>query len=255
MTPALSPREAYRLWAPSYRRETALSALERRGVATFAPGVGGRTLLDVGCGTGRRLRDAEGAVLRIGVDLVPAMLTADRPQRAERGNREDREGRADQGDREGRADREGPADREAVVSLAAGDMRALPFRADAFDAVWCRLVLGHVPQLGDAYRELGRVARSSDAHLVVTDFHPAAADAGHARTFRDPGGVVREVAHHRHDAEDHRRAAADAGWRVDTVHDLTPDEEERPYWTAAGRGDRFDEQRDLPLVLQVCLSR
>ena len=43
-----------------------------------------------------------------------------------------------------------------------GDVRALPFREDAFDAVLCAQVLEHVPfsAFEDALRELARVARN-----------------------------------------------------------------------------------------------
>lgn len=225
MTGVLSPGEAYRLWAPTYAPETAISALERRGVTAYGPGVAGRDLLDVGCGTGRRFRDAAGGGLRVGVDLVPAMLRAG-----------------------------GPSAR-AAFRPAVGDVRTLPFRDRAFGVVWCRLVVGHVADLAAAYRELSRVARPHDAHLVVSDFHPAAAAAGHTRTFRDGRGDVHAVVHHRHAVEDHHRAAEDGGWRVTGVHDLTPGEAERPFWTAAGRGQSFDAQRDLPLVLLLRLGR
>ena len=76
--------------------------------------------------------------------------------------------------------------------------------------VWCRLVLGHLPDLDAAYAELARVC-ARGGHVVVTDFHPDAAEAGHRRTFRDGDGVVQEVEHHVHTPREHRRAAARAG--------------------------------------------
>ncbi|HEX6908925.1 MAG TPA: class I SAM-dependent methyltransferase, partial [Longimicrobium sp.] len=147
--PPLAPREAYRLWAPVYEGETAVSFVDDRLVGALTPPLRGRRLLDAGCGTGRRLRDAGDAALVAGADLTPEMLACGR-----------------------RADGPAPA------LLAAADVRALPFAARAFDVVWCRLVVGHLPTLHQAYGELARVCRPGGT-VIVTDFHPEAARAGH----------------------------------------------------------------------------
>ena len=49
-------RLRYTLWAPLYE-ETAVSALEDRVVSGLGSDARGAALLDVGCGTGRRLRN------------------------------------------------------------------------------------------------------------------------------------------------------------------------------------------------------
>ena len=72
----LAARDAYGLWAPTYDRETAVSALENRGVGALSPPLSGRALLDAGCGTGRRLPSPspDGPSLVVGLDLVLGML-------------------------------------------------------------------------------------------------------------------------------------------------------------------------------------
>jgi malonyl-CoA O-methyltransferase len=220
----LAAREGYRLWAPRYG-ETAVSALEERVVAWLNPSLAGRSLLDAGCGTGRRLPPPSSGLRRaVGVDLSPEMIRA--------------------GGRSERAHR----------WLVAGDLRMLPLRDASFDLVWCRLALGHLGDLAPAYRELARVA-APGATLIVSDFHPAAAAAGHARTFRDASGVVREVEHFVHTAEDHARAAGATGWSVAHVTDAVPGEPERPFYERAGRSAQLERERDLPLVLAICLRR
>lgn len=226
--PPLPPREAYRLWAGSYHDETVISALDQHAVSRLSPPPAGRTLLDAGCGTGRRVRSAAGRACRaVGVDLVPEMLMAGRSR-----------------------DLEGGSDAE----LIAGDLRAIPLRAGLFDLVWCRLVMGHVPELEAVYAELARVS-GEGAGLVVTDFHPAAAAAGHVRSFRDDGGTVRTVLHHVHTEDDHRRAAAAAGWTLAAAEHLAPGVDERPFYERAGRLDDYEAHRDLHLVLALCLTR
>jgi malonyl-CoA O-methyltransferase len=222
-TTPLPARHAYRLWAPRYDDETAVSALEDRVVGGLAPDLAGRALLDAACGTGRRLPAGSGPARAVGVDLVPEMLARARAAGRSR-------------------------------SLVAADLRALPFGDARFDVIWCRLALGHLREIGPAYVEFARVARA-DAHLVVSDFHADAVAAGHTRTFRDTDGRVRTVEHHLHQAGDHVRAAAAWGWRLERELEAPAGEPERPFYERAGRLSQFDRERSLPLILVMRFRR
>jgi malonyl-CoA O-methyltransferase len=164
----LSAREVYRLWAPTYASETAASSLDEELAQEMLRGLPQARLLDAGCGIGRRIEDIPSAV---GIDASPEMLAA------------------------GRA-------RNVVI----GDVRAMPFSSDRFDMVWCRLVLGHLPDPSCAYQELARVCMP-DGYVFVTDFHPDADAAGHQRTFTDNGGTVHQVEHYVHSNHAHLAAA------------------------------------------------
>ena len=213
----LSPATGYRLWAPTYAGETVVSALEERVVRNLLPELSGRRLLDVGCGIGRRLVDtAESAALAVGLDLVPEMLVA--------------------GSRRGRK------------AFVAGDVAALPLADRAFDVVWCRLVLGHVPDLSGPYRELARVSYTP-ASLIVSDFHPRAVAAGHTRSFRDGAGHLHEIEHRVHEAAEHEAAAARFGWELVAMVDAPAGEEERPFYERSGKLRQFELESGLPLVL------
>jgi malonyl-CoA O-methyltransferase len=215
----LSPAEGYRRWAPCYTEETAVSFLEDRAVRALPlPAVAGR-LLDVGCGTARRLA-AAGAALAVGVDLSVDMLR----QSTLRG------------------------------TLAAADVRTLPFADAGFDWVWCRLMIGHVRDLAGVYRELARVCRLQ-GHVVVTDFHADAALAGHRRTFRDDAGVVWEVEHHVHDPPSHTAMAARAGLELVSRRDDAVGPPIRQFYEDAGRLTAYDEQLGLRLVLTLAYQR
>ena len=72
---ALAAAEAYRLWAPSYSEETAISFLEDKLVTAMTPPLRGLSLLDAGCGTGRRLRQSD-AARAIGLEPNAAMRDA-----------------------------------------------------------------------------------------------------------------------------------------------------------------------------------
>jgi len=219
----LSAAAAYRLWAPTYDAETVISALEDRLVREGSPSVESRRLLDVGCGTGRRLRAVCGSpACSVGVDLVSAMLLA--TPRAENALR------------------------------IAGDANCLPLRSASFDLLWCRLVLGHLRDLQPVYSELARVSRSG-ADLIVSDFHAAAWAAGHRRTFRDSSGGIREIESYAHSLQDHSLAAGSQGWSLVSVAEAPAGPAERPFYERADRRDQFDRERDLPLVFVLGFRR
>jgi malonyl-CoA O-methyltransferase len=120
--------------------------------------------------------------------------------------------------------------------------------------VWCRLVLGHLAELEAAYAELAR-ACAGGGQVIVTDFHPAAAAAGHRRTFRDEHGEVHEIEHHVHSRLAHRMAAERAGLAVVTQRDVVIDASVRAFYLDAGRAEAYERQRGLPLVLVLALVR
>jgi malonyl-CoA O-methyltransferase len=217
---ALPAREAYRLWAPRYREETAVTSLDDRLVRALTPPLAGRRLLDVGCGTGRRLAGT-GAALAVGVDLSLEMLAAGR---------------------------------DAGHLLAAADLRRLPVASAAFDVVWCRLAIGHVREIGATYAELARICRPGGT-VVVTDFHPEAVAAGHRRTFRDGSGVVREVEHHLHAPESHEAEAGRAGLELRGGRAGRVGPSVRAFYTRAGRPAAYEAQKGLALVLALAFRR
>ncbi len=220
----LAVRDAYGLWAPTYARETAVSALENRGVAALTPPLSGRALLDAGCGTGRRLPSPspDGPSLVVGLDLVLGMPLQGHDTMAD------------------------------GAQLVAGDLRALPLAAGLFDVIWCRLALGHLPALEGPYREIARVAREG-ARVIVTDLHPEAARAPSVRTFRDADGALHAVEHHLHEVADHEREARRAGLWLDARLDLMVGPEVRHFYEDAGALRRYEEQRGLPVVLVLRL--
>lgn len=163
-------REGYRLWSPTYATETATSFLDDELARGMLRGLPQRQLLDAGCGVARRIHKIPGAV---GLDQSPEMLAA------------------------------GGA-RNVVI----GDVRAMPFASECFDMIWCRLVLGHLPDTLPAYLEFARVCMPG-GYVFVSDFHPDAVTAGHRRTFNTEDGTVHEIEHYVH--LDHVQTAAKAG--------------------------------------------
>jgi malonyl-CoA O-methyltransferase len=219
--PPLPAREAYRLWAPAYDAETAVSFLENRVVKELMGDAPVGSLIDVGCGRGRRMRES-GASFAVGVDITAEMFDAAAP--AER------------------------------ARLLVADLRALPVADGTFDVVWCRLVIGHVRDPAAALAELGRVCRPGGT-VIVSDFHPAAVAAGHRRTFADLLGAVHEIEHHVHPPEVQVALAVSAGLFPAGRRDGVVGPAIRSFYAAAERLDVYEVQRGLPLVLALRFRR
>ena len=220
----LDVREGYRIWAPTYSEETAISFLEDRLVRAMTPPLRGLRLLDAGCGTGRRLRGT-GAAIAVGLEPSREMIAA------------------------GKANHPGTDH----VEIVTGDVRDMPFASRAFDVVWCRLVLGHLLAIERAYRELARVAEHG-AKLIVTDFHPAAVLAGHCRSFR-VGGEIFELEHYVHSSEDHIEAALEAGFQFEEVRDAAIGNDVLPFYQSAQKLEVYPEHLGLPVVHALSFRR
>ena len=207
----LNVRDAYRLWAPVYASETVVSVLDEELTLALSPPAIGRTLLDAGCGIGRRIARAQ-ARFAVGVDLSLEMLAAG-----------------------GRTD------------VLAADICALPFPAEQFDLIWCRLVMGHIRDLLPAFREFARVGRKG-ANLLVTDFHPDAVAAGHLRRFRDLSGAVHVVEHHVHSESDYIRTAESTCFRLAGALAGLVGPGVEPMYRRADRMDAYQRDNGLALV-------
>ena len=214
----LEPAQAYRLWAPTYSDETAISQLEDDMAHAMSPPLPGKRLLDAGCGTGRRFA-GQPAALAIGVDICREMLLA--------------------GD---------------ARSVAVCDVRALPFPSATFDVVWCRLVIGHVRDPLSVYRELARVCRLGGS-LFVSDFHADAAAAGHSRSFRDKSGRLHVVEHHVHEVGSHIGNAAEAGFAVLAQQDGRIGPRVQSFYLRAHHNEAYRRDHGLPVVAAFLFQR
>jgi ubiquinone/menaquinone biosynthesis C-methylase UbiE len=192
-------RDGYDRWASVYDEDAnPLVALEGPLVERLIGPVGGLTVLDLGCGTGRHaVRLAAAGATVHAIDFSEAMLAR---------------GRAKPG-----------ADR---VTFRAHDLaEPLPFAGGAFDLIVCGLVIDHIRDLDALFREVRRVLRPAGS-AVVSVLHPAMALRGVQARFRDPssGDVVRPASC-AHQLSDYVLAAARAGFALDHLSEHAVDEE------------------------------
>lgn len=154
--PAMAERfDAMRFGGPIGRL---IAADQERVIASFLDPIAGRTILDVGTGTGRAViaLAKRGAVVT-GVDASAEMLAMARRRAADAG---------------------------VSAVFAEGDAHRLGFEARSFDAVICLRVLMHTPDWRQSLGELCRVSRDR----VVFDY-PALTSAALLQS------VGRRVAH------------------------------------------------------------
>ena len=205
VTPARSPRPdhySYSVYADPAMAEAfdamrfsgpigrLVAETQERVIASFLTPVRGRTVLDVGTGTGRAaIALAARGARATGVDASAEMLVVARRRAQEAG---------------------------VEVTFDTGDAHGLGFPDRSFDSVICLRVLMHTPDWRQSLAELCRVAE----HHVVFDYPAlwsAAALQSLARRFAAALGI-RGEAYRVFSDRVVRKALAAHGFRVSNVH-------------------------------------
>jgi ubiquinone/menaquinone biosynthesis C-methylase UbiE len=155
----VSTQEGYDRWAAIYDEEdNPLVSLESRFMPPLIGDVGGKQVLDVGCGTGRhsiQLKKAGATVTAI--DFSERMLECARVK-------------------------DGAAD----ICFRQHDLGTrFPFPDAGFDQVVCALVLDHIADLNLLFAEMKRVLKPG-GRVVVSVMHPAILLRNSRARFTDP---------------------------------------------------------------------
>jgi ubiquinone/menaquinone biosynthesis C-methylase UbiE len=219
---SVSVEEGYERWAPTYDRDpNPFLTLEERQLNLMIPGLAGRRVLDLACGTGRWLARLinGGASSGAGVDFSPAMLAAAKQKTGVQGR------------------------------VVQADCRSIPFANAVFDLVVCSFAVGHFAELQSVAREVGRVA-TTDADVYVSDLHPMAYGQGWQTGFRDIRGAV-EIATWSRTVQEFLVPWISAGFDCAQLVECRFGEPERQVFARAGKGELFEKCRAVPAVL-VC---
>jgi malonyl-CoA O-methyltransferase len=226
--PVLEPAEAYALWAASYpahAHNPVMQAEERAMLALMPVTLERKTVLDIGCGSGRYMLHAlrRGAARLSGVDLSPEML--------------------EQADVELR-----PFRPLVKIDLMQGSVAALPLPDAMADLTICGLVVGHLENLHAALAELCRVTRPGGV-VLCSDVHPIGHALGWQRDFKS-GGSRYAVRHTQHLYSAWHAACATLGLQIERVLEPMLDPADIPP------GARFDRMAlEVPVALVFQLSR
>ena len=185
----LSPMDAYARWAPVYppKPSTPLMALEQPVLLAMLPEIKDCRALDLGCGSGRYLKEllSRGASFAVGLDLSWPMTSC--------------------------AHAISPC-------LNQGDLRSLPLADASFDLVVCALAIGHVEELQPAMTEIARVLMPGGV-VIYSDFHPIGSFLGWKRSFKARDGAQYSVRHHTHFYTDHHAACRSAVLTIEDVRE------------------------------------
>jgi SAM-dependent methyltransferase len=217
--------EGYERWAPIYDHvPNPLLAREERHLFPLLTDLGGKTVFDVACGTGRWLERlvALGGATGVGIDRSAAMLRVARNKSA------------------------------IGQRLVEGDCERLPFSSAAFDVAICSFALGHIGELGTMARELARVMRDG-ADVFVSDLHPEAYARGWRTGFRNDGMAIQIEMRSRSVGGIVREFCA-SGFECRRHVSLWLGEPEEPLFARAGKLHSFVEGCRLPAVF-VCQFR
>jgi malonyl-CoA O-methyltransferase len=218
---ALGTREVYERWAPGYDAEphNPLMSAEQRAMCARLPGLAGRDVLDLACGTGRygRLATLAGARRVVGLDASPGMLS-----------------------------------RAVVSDRVRGDLGALPFRAAAFDVVISGLALGHAADLDVCLAGIARVLRAGGT-LLYSDFHPEATRRGFRRGFRASDGQRLELPSDGYSVARHAAALEAAGFSSVDLFEVRAGIELAEEFP--GSAEFYRAWHGTPLVLVVSAKR
>jgi malonyl-CoA O-methyltransferase len=218
----LTTQEGYDRWAAIYDSEdNPLIALEEPQVDRLLGDVGGLSLLDVGCGTGRHsLRFASRGAIVTGVDFSSEMIR--------------------------RATEKRGADR---VRFVQHDLtKALPFERASFDRVTCCLVFDHIADVTSLFREMVRVCRPAGS-IVVSIMHPAMMLKGIQARFMDPvTGRETRPASEPNAISDYVMGAMRAGLSITAMSEHAVDE------ALAARSPRAAKYLNWPMLLMMRLT-
>ena len=165
----------YDCWAALYNDSDPSTSLDEPFVLEHLKPFPGCHILDVGCGTGRYLRQLDPGLYRItGVDLSGGMLARARRQTRTRTD----------------------------ISFLQASATSLPFLQSSFDRVMCGLVLDHIELPKRLFEEIAIVLKTN-GRAIVAAVHPdmqrmtgADIDVGsEEETVRIPGYIheVREL--------------------------------------------------------------
>jgi malonyl-CoA O-methyltransferase len=216
----LGVQRAYALWAETYDAATnPMLALEERILAPMLPSLGGKLILDLGCGTGRWLaRTRLRARSYVGLDVSKPML--DRAS----------------------------AKPGLAGHLVQADCVRMPLKSGVADVVVGSFLLGYVDAESLSF-ELQRISHEG-TDLFFSEFHEGAVTRGWNRSFRHDGQLV-ELPVVSRSSRQWSDVFRQNGFDLYEDVEAGFGEEERASFSKAGKEHYFEQVRGVKAIF-VC---
>jgi ubiquinone/menaquinone biosynthesis C-methylase UbiE len=223
------PATAYDLWAAAYDNQPGNLMLDLdEGVFSGlldTISIPGKTIVDVGCGTGRHWRKILAGLPQrlIGYDVSPGMLAKLR-------------------------------DKIPGAETHLLQKEKMPEMPDhSCDAIVSTLTVAHIPFIETALKEWHRILRNN-ADIIITDYHPEALAKGGKRTFRHEGKTV-AVKNHVHAIGRLRAIAWQLGWKEIQFTERVIDDSVKGYYERQNALHLFEDFKDIPIIYGMHLKR
>ena len=221
--PIASVKTGYDRWAAIYDHDAnPLQAMEGPLVQELLGEVRGLTVLDLGCGTGRHsISLAEAGADVTAVDFSPGMLAEARKKPG-----------------------------AEKVRFVVHDLHLpLPMADESFDRVVSGLVLEHLQDLQNFFREIHRVLKPG-GRAVVSGMHPAMFLRGVQAQFHDPDSQeIVQPGSIPHSIADFVMSALKTGFQLNEICEKSPDAE------FAVRYPRAVKYMGWPMLVVISLTR
>lgn len=224
----LPAQEGYRLWSETYDTEdNVLATLEEEIFSAFLGGasLAGKTVFDIGCGTGRHWAELARRQPRElhGVDSSPEMLSRLRARFP-----------------------------DAQLHLRSEET-IQQFGGGCADLVVSTLMLAHVREVDV---ELGAWARllKTGGEIILTDFHPEALRAGMRTTFANRGATF-EIENHIHSVKEMESIFQALNLEVISRRERTLDSTVRASYERQNRMDVYQKGFGKQLVIGFRLRK
>jgi ubiquinone/menaquinone biosynthesis C-methylase UbiE len=221
--PETPPAAGYNLWAPAYdaQPDNLMLALDEALFAELLLGLdmAGKTIVDVGCGTGRHWPKLLAQQPRelVGYDVSEGMLAVLQQKMP---------------------------NAQVHVLDATG---ILAHTADAScDLVVSTLTMAHIPDAAAALGEWHRVLKPG-GHLIITDYHPTALAKGANRSFVHEGKTV-HLKNHVHTIEKIKETCGQRGIQVLRLLERTIDDSMKHWYEKQSALTVFEQYKGTPII-------
>lgn len=223
------PAKAYDLWAAGYDAQphNLVLALDQQvftGLLQALP-LAGKTIADVGCGTGRHwpLLLAGSPQRLCGFDVSAGMLEKLKEKYP-----------------------------QAETYLVADEQ--LPGLADgSCQVLVSTLTFAHIPGQAAALAEWNRVLQPG-ADIIITDYHPAQLAKGGKRTFQYEGKTV-AVKNYPYSLEQLRRQVRQLGWTEIRFTERLIGEEVKSFYVQQDALDVYEKFKGTPVIYGIHLKK